>query len=336
VIDASTSKQPAIFPWQSAQWEQLLHAKQSQRLPHALMFVGVEGIGKRRLAEQFASLLLCRGNGTEACRQCHGCHLFLANSHPDLLRIEPEEEGKAITVDQIRSVIKQTNESPHAGGYRVIIIDPAGAMNINAANALLKTLEEPTPNTLMILISSPGSRLPATILSRCQKFVFTKPEHTSAVTWLKEQLPDNKVDLQLLLKLADGAPLRALRLWQNDTFNLRQSLYDGLHSLSKGSADPLKLAAAWQNNNQVQTVDLMLSWLTDLLRYKLTEDQSALVNSDYKKEIANVSVVLLKNNLLAYIDHIQQTRSYLSSAINLNKQLMLEDLLIRWTEYVSS
>jgi DNA polymerase-3 subunit delta' len=338
VSSAPISRQQRIFPWQKTPWDQLLHTRAQARLPHAMLFVGIEGIGKRRLAEQFAALLLCTQSAGQqfACGVCHGCHMLQANSHPDYLCIEPEEAGKAITVDQIRSLIKQINETAHAGGFRVIIIDPAAAMNINAANALLKTLEEPTPNTLIILISHPGGRLPATVISRCQKFMLTKPAHAEAVNWLKEQLADDKVDLQLLLKLADGAPLQALNLWQNEMFSLRQDLYEGLHSLSQGDADPLKLAASWQNTDQVQVVDLLLSWLTDLLRYKLTQDPADLVNTDYKAQIANVSVLLLKNNLLAYIDHLQQTRAYLSTSINLNKQLLLEDLLIRWTEYVSS
>ncbi len=109
-----------------------------------------------------------------------------------------------------------------------------------------------------------------------------------------------------------------------------------MHALSKGEADPLHLAAKWQDADQTCLVDLLLSWLTDLLRYKITNDQTTLVNSDYKNEIAKVSVELLKNNLLAYMDHLQQTRQYLAASLNLNKQLLVEDLLIRWTEYVSS
>jgi DNA polymerase-3 subunit delta' len=334
VSSASAITAQAIFPWQQSTWEQLAQAKSQQGLPHALLFVGIDGIGKRHFANRFANLMLCK-QGT-LCGVCHGCHLFQAGSHPDFLWVEPEAEGKIINVEQIRAVVKRVNETPMQGGFRVVIINPASAMNINAANALLKTLEEPAANTLIILICNQGLRIPATIISRCQKVIFGKPSHQEAVVWLREQLADDKIDPQLLLKLAHGAPLKALAWLQEDLFSLRKELYQGLHAMSQGQADPVALAAQWQEVNQICVVDLLMSWLTDLLRYKLTSDQDTLVNTDYKNEIAKVSVSLLKSNLLAYIDHTQQTRVYLAASVNLNKQLLLEDLLIRWTEYVSS
>lgn len=330
--------QRTIFPWQMAQWQQLADAKQQARLAHAFLFIGIEGIGKREFAHVFANLMLCSNVSTSgiACGDCHGCHLFAAKSHPDFMLIEPEEAGKTISVDQIRHVVKSVNETTLKSGYRIILVNPATSMNVNAANALLKTLEEPTPNTLIILICNQGLRLPATIVSRCQKLFFTKPSHSEAMTWLNEKLADDKIDPQLLLKLADGAPLRALAWLKEDLYVLRQDLYQGLHLLSQGQADPLQLAAKWQEADQICVVDLLLSWLTDLLRFKMTQDETVLVNSDYQTQIAKISISLLKNNLLAYIDHLQQARTNLSASLNLNKQLLLEDLFIRWTEYVSS
>jgi DNA polymerase-3 subunit delta' len=337
VISASGTIQQTIFPWQTAIWEQLSQAKQNQCLPHALLFVGIDGIGKSHFANSFANLILCKKSHNAAvCGNCHDCSLFRAKSHPDYLWVEPEAAGKIINVEQIRALIKRVNETTMQSGYRVIVINPATSMNQNAANALLKTLEEPTPNTLIILICNQGMRLPATVISRCQKVMFHKPTHQDAVLWLREKLSDDKIDPQLLLKLADGAPLKALSWLQEDLISLRVELYHGLHALSKGEADPLQLAAKWQDADQTCLVDLLLSWLTDLLRYKLANDQNTLINTDYKSEIAKVSVALLKNNLLAYMDHLQQTRQYLAASLNLNKQLLLEDLLIRWTEYVSS
>jgi DNA polymerase-3 subunit delta' len=337
VSEAVVTQQQTFFPWQLGAWEQLTRAKNAASLPHALLLVGIDGIGKRHFANKFANYVLCKNPQTDAeCGKCQDCHLFRANTHPDFLWVEPEAPGKIINVEQIRAVVKRVNESTLTGGFRVIIINPATAMNINAANALLKTLEEPTPNTLIMLICNQGLRLPATVISRCQKVIFTKPPHAQAVAWLREQLDDDKIDPQLLLKLADGAPLKALFWLQEDLFSLRKELYQGLHALSQGDADPLALAVKWLDVDQCSLVDLVLSWLTDLLRYKLTSDEELLINSDYKNEIAKVSVSLLKDNLLAYIDHLQHTRSHLAAALNLNKQLMLEDLFIRWAEYVSS
>jgi DNA polymerase-3 subunit delta' len=327
----------SLFSWHQMQWQHLWHAKQQNRLPHALLLVGIEGLGKKQFAQVFATTMLCHqphDNGA-ACNTCSACHLMLAGSHPDFILIEPEQTGKAIGVDQIRDIIKQANETTLKGGYRVIIIHPATAMNMNAANALLKTLEEPVPNTLFILISDQSLRLPATIISRCQKVVFSKPAHDEAMTWLTSQIKDHKVDPQLLLKLADGAPLKALTWLEKDILSLRQELYDEFRSLSAGENDPLQLANKLQDTDHLCVVDLLLSWLTDLLRYKLTQDQESLTNRDYQADITKTSVALLHANLIAYMDQLQQTRTNLLGPINLNKQLLLEDLFIRWTDYVS-
>lgn len=328
-----------IFPWLSGPWQQLWQSKQQQNLAHALLFMGTYGLGKKELAQYLAKALLCNNANDmgDICGSCAACHLTNANSHPDLMIIEPAESGKAIGVDQIRGVVKFVNETTIKGGYRIIIINPATAMNINAANALLKTLEEPTPNTLIILISEPGMRLPRTILSRCRKILFSKPSSAVAVEWLHTQLPpeDYNIEPQLLLKLADGSPLRALALLQKDLLSVREDLYDGLHALSENLEDPIKFAEKWLDADHLCVVDLMLSWLTDLLRYKLTQDPDTLLNTDYKTKIVKVGLTLLHANLMAFIEQLQQTRADLLSSVNLNKQLLLEDLFIRWTDYVS-
>jgi DNA polymerase-3 subunit delta' len=325
-----------ILPWQRAPWEQLWNAKQQQRLAHALLLVGIDGIGKSQFAYAFAAAILCSQPGDTGvrCGTCHSCCMINAKMHPDLVIIEPEEAGKKIGVDQIRSIIKNVNETTLKGGFRVIVINPATAMNVNAANALLKTLEEPAPNTLLILVSNQSLRLPATILSRCQKVNFSRPTSDEALHWLNQQMTDAKVDPQLLLKLADGAPLKALVMLENDLLSLRHELYQGFHSLSAGQGNPIQMAAKWQDADHLSVVDLLLSWLTDLLRFKLTQNHADLVNADYKNEITRISISLLQNNVLAYMDHLQQTRADLLSSVNLNKQLLLEDLFIRWAQYV--
>jgi DNA polymerase-3 subunit delta' len=326
----------AIFPWQLAIWQQLWQTRLQNRLAHALLFVGIDGIGKKQFAQALANAVLCANTTPDGewCGTCHTCRMISAKTHPDLVFVEPEELGKAISVDQVRAVMQAVCETTLKGGYRVIIIHPATSMNVNAANALLKTLEEPAPKTLLILLSNQSLRIPATVISRCQKIQFARPEHNQAISWLNEQVIDNKIDTQLLLKLAHGAPLKALALIDRDLLTLRQDMYENFYSLTKGEADPVQLAAKWQEMDQISVVDLLLSWLTDLLRYKMTYDHAHLVNVDHKNEIMKVSVSLLQSNLIAYIDEVQQKRADLLSAVNLNKQLFLEDLFIRWTNYV--
>ena len=160
-----------LLPWQLDLWTQLNDYKKQNRVPQALLINGAKGIGKLNLAELFAMSLLCQKPGSDglACGNCKPCFLLTADSHPDLIKIYPEEAGKAITIGQIRLLLTQLNLKPQFDSYRVIIIHPAEQLNNAAANAFLKYLEEPTERTIVILVSNDLSIMPATILSRCQK-----------------------------------------------------------------------------------------------------------------------------------------------------------------------
>jgi DNA polymerase-3 subunit delta' len=162
----------SILPdWLQPGRNQLQQMIRQGRLPHALLISGSEGLGKRMLADWLAGTLLCEQShgDVSACGQCSACGWFDNGWHPDLLRLEPEEAGKAIKVDQVRRLGASLGMTSHSGGYKITIVQPADAMNVNAANSLLKTLEEPTANTLLILLTATPGRLPATILSRCQR-----------------------------------------------------------------------------------------------------------------------------------------------------------------------
>ena len=187
--------------------ERLNRTRLRGRLPHALLISGQEGIGKRVLAIQLAHSLLCEQPGADGqpCGQCAACGWLQAGTHPDLLWLLPEEAGKAIKVDQVRALTSELCMTSHAGRYKVAIIQPADAMNRNAANSLLKTLEEPTDNTLVVLLTALPGRLPATIRSRCQQLQVAVPDALSARQWLQDtgMEPGQAIGY---LKLAHGAP----------------------------------------------------------------------------------------------------------------------------------
>src|SRR5690606_26968585 len=149
-------------------WQQICAQQAANKLPHALMLAGPKGIGKRHLAEALAHLLLCLApvEGTP-CGKCRSCQLNHAQPHPDFLMLAPEEGSKAIKVDQVRGLIESLGKTAQQGGYKVLVLEPAEAMNINSANALLKSLEEPANNTLLILVSHTPSAVLPTIRSRC-------------------------------------------------------------------------------------------------------------------------------------------------------------------------
>ena len=175
-----------IYPWQDRQWQQLMRQRQQQRLAHALLFQGPAGIGKKQCARTLAQALLCQQPDASgfACGRCEACHLVNAGTHPDYRVLEPTPPATStstnpvltIKIDALRDLYRALSETSQFGGYRVAVIQDADKMPTQAANSLLKTLEEPGSDTLMVLVSSHPQRLPVTIRSRCQAIRFEVPE----------------------------------------------------------------------------------------------------------------------------------------------------------------
>jgi DNA polymerase-3 subunit delta' len=299
---------------------------QENRLPHALAFMGPQGIGKRELAREFAKLVLCQQpEGNSICGLCHACQLIHANSHPDFWTLSPEEGSQTIKIDQVRLLSEFIQNTSHQGGFRVVIIQPATAMNTNAANALLKTLEEPTPNTLLILISDQKQPLLPTILSRCQQVHMTAPTPQQAQLWLAGQKPE--VEWQGILAATHYAPLLAMEWQEQGVWAAYQSFTQDLYALSQGEADPLQLALTWKETNMLWAFDLFFGWLLKLMWAKqLPSDEPSLA------EVADhVSMAYL----LEFTDYLQKIRGEVLGPYNLNPQLLLESIFIRWVQYVS-
>lgn len=322
-----------IYPWQHRQWQQLWQAKIENRLSHALLLTGAAGLGKAVFASHFVQAMLCAKieADRQACGKCHACRLVIGDTHPNVLRIMPEKAGQAIKVDQIREVAEFVSQSSLQGEYRMVIIHPANAMNANAANALLKTLEEPASGAILVLISDEAARLPATILSRCQKIIFAPPLPASAQQWLCEQAPALGTKAALLLRLAQGAPLAALKLADNEGLAVREELYQSLSMLSAKKLSPLKLAATLQKNEPLAIIDFLLSFLIDVLRVQAHGDAEGICNLDYQAAILALPTTSAEKNI-NFMRYLQQLRKQICEGINFNKQLLLESLFIRWTE----
>jgi DNA polymerase III subunit delta' len=318
-----------MLPWQSPQWSQLTRLHREGRMPHALLLTGMAGIGKAQFAEAFSQFLFCAAPSIEwhPCGECHGCRMHAGRAHPNILWIEPEKEGSVIKVDQIRAVTEFINQSSLQGNYRVVIINPANNMNINAANALLKTLEEPSAGALLMLISDLRNRLPATILSRCQRIVFPIPPQQQAMQWLQKHTTDFSADLAFLLQMAHGAPLAALQLLKDEVLQIRTQLFEGMYLLSLQQGDPLKLAANLQETDSVQLIDLAISWVCDVLRL---QSGIPLLNEDYQTQLQEVGAKRTPMHCQRYLQHLQQLRKQLCVGMNVNKQLLVESILLQW------
>lgn len=324
-----------IYPWQAEQWQQLQHASSIGRLPHALLLTGMRGVGKKDFATQFAGKLLCQQLNADgyACGVCQACVLFKKNRHPNMFVDVRESPSEVIKVEQVRAMTEFVYQSSWASGYRIVMLNEAHLLNINAANALLKTLEEPAPFAIFILITDRVGQLPATILSRCQRLLFPKPKEVVALAWLKQQINESSVyDAALLLKLAEGAPLAACDWQQLDKQATRQTLFDALCQMSMGQADPIKTAAALQQIDMECLLTLMSSFMLDLLRLQLGAARDRMTNQDYLDRLSAMQAKLSSQAILNYVTDIEKVQTDINMKINLNKLLALETLFIKWCQ----
>lgn len=314
-----------IFSWQEQQWQKLWQAKQDNRLPHALLFAGIAGTGKHIFAKHFTLALLCQQVSVQGmpCEKCHACRLVESGVHPNVMWVTPEKEGQAIKVDQIRDVSDFINQSSLQGIFRIVVINPADYMNTSAANALLKTLEEPSSGAIIVLISDQPSQLPATVLSRCQRIAFARPSTQEAVTWLQANINDD-VDLALLLKLANGAPLAVKKIIDNDLVSIRKELFTAFAN----KIDPIKTAVHLKDADIISVLDLALSWLSDLIRLQLVGND--IVNTDYAEQLQQLTQQTQAEKNTKLLERILHLRTQVCNGINFNKQLLIEDILIRW------
>ena len=317
------------FPWQQALWQQLAGRPQHA---HAYLLHGPQGIGKRALAERLMALLLCqRPANLQACGQCKSCMLLAAGSHPDNYVLEPEEADKPIKVDQVRDLVSFVVQTAQLGGRKVVLIEPVEAMNINAANALLKSLEEPSGNTVLLLVSHQPSRLLPTIKSRCVQQACPLPSATQSLAWLSTALPEcDELERLELLSLAAGSPLAAVSLQAQGVREQRALVVDGVKKLLKQQQSPSQLAEAWNAIPLLLLFDWFCDWSNLVLRYQLTEDEEGLGLNDMRKVVQYLAQKSGQGKVLEIQDWILAQRQKVLAKANLNRVLLLEALLASW------
>ena len=320
------------LPWHTQQWSLFLTMRRRGTLPHALLLHGRAGLGKARFAGRVAGSLLCESPDGEGrvCGRCRSCELYEAGTHPDHLRVVPEEEGKEIRIDQVREITGFTALKCSHGAHKVVEIAPAERMNRHAANSLLKTLEEPPADTLLLLVSHSPALLPATIRSRCQRLAFGAPPEDEATRWLEARLPPGTAP-EVMLRLANRSPFHALELAGTGALSQRDAVLRDVRALCMKGADPVAVAAGWNDLGLRTATDWLYVLVTDLIRLKQGAAAPEIVNRDAKPELQPLCQGLELKLLFKLLDKCLESRRALERHWNLNPQLQLEDLAITWT-----
>lgn len=333
-----------VFPWLQESWLQLQQWR--ARLPHAILFYGPAGIGKTGFVEMFAQSLLCENVQADgyACGACASCGWFSQHNHPDYRRVRPDildgddaaEDGdgeekktaragktlsKEIRIDQIRTLTDFMNVSTHRSGMRVVVLYPAEALNIAAANALLKTLEEPPPDTLFLLVCNRSDRLPPTVLSRCRKFALALPSHAAGLAWLRQQ---NIGDADVWLAEQGGAPLAARDAAQSGS---REAMDEFLSALSHPGVDAaLKTAERLQKIPVADLVGWQQRWLYDV--FALQSGGAIRYYPRYSKELGALSGRI---GVVAIAAALKAAAARRASADHpLSARLFIEDMLLEY------
>ena len=319
-----------IYPWHQSQWQDIERRLENGRLPHALLMSGPEGLGKFDFAAQLAARLLCHtGVTAEPCGTCRNCLLFQAGTHPDFRQVTVEAEKSQISIDQLRELSAYLSLTTEASSYKIAVIYPAEAMNHHAANSLLKTLEEPPANSLLLLVSHQPGRLTATIRSRCQFLAFSRPSADVARSWLQSRL-DPSADAELVLAMAGGMPLKALALAQQDAEipEKRNNIINELIGIANEDIDPVKSAARWLKLDPKTSLYYLYGWLTDMTRLSLCASPPYLANPDIKVTLAKLARKVGPAELFRHLDNTRRAIAGLDTSLNV--QLLLEDVLIPW------
>jgi len=329
-----------LYPWLESAWTSFATTRERDRLPHAWLLTGQMGLGKGRFADAVASSLLCESPVADgkACGVCRACHFFAQGSHPDfhavrllakgdLLDGKPvRTDATTLRIDQVRELSATLALRPQYGRYRLAVIDPAELMTSGAANSLLKTLEEPHPDTLLMLVTAQPWRLPSTVRSRCQQIRFSPPSTELAVSWLKEKGVAD--DALTLLALADGSPLRALALDGEGVVQQRVDVFRALGEVLSGRLDPVAVAADWARSEPLRKLEWLDGWLVDMIRIGSATEPPRVDHPDLDQGLRSLARRVQLPVLYTLLEQVQRARRLAGTTVN--DQLLLEDVLLGW------
>jgi DNA polymerase III subunit delta' len=310
--------------WLNSEMTSLRAAYAADRMPHGLLIHEAPGAGGDWLATWVAQLVLCTDRTQSPCGHCTSCQRVAAGQHPDLLSIRPIDESRQIRIEQVRELAQELALTSHQGGYKVRILSPADVLNRFAANALLKTLEEPPARTILILVATQPSRLPATILSRCQRVRIPAPDRAESVSWLESTR--GKADWNAVLDIVGDAPMLAAESDAAAIAQINSEMRRGLEESVAGTSDPVATAERWSKSELPLRLRCVENWLTERIRRHFS-DGGFLTEVGAVTYLQRPDTVLNIRQLFELLDGVRDLKSALETPIN--RGLALEGLLRR-------
>lgn len=338
-----------IAPWNVEIWQRLRERRENGAMPHAMLLCGPPGLGKREFAESLGAWLLCEQPGEFACGACRSCHLYAIRTQRDPLELRPDgtpaqpnghpnhpdarfvgfiinekaspkKSFTEIVVEQIRELSAWLALPSQFGRAQFVLLEPADKLNVAAANALLKTLEEPGPGRHLVLVTDEPARLTATIRSRCQRIEFRTPAAALASSWLRAQRDVDAHHVDEALRASEGNPGMALAWLRAGAMKLRGEVATDLTALNRGSATAHEVAQRWSRDD----VDLRLQFAASLVRTQAAAQAQA--NAGVTPLALTTAIELPK--LTAWFDRANRTRELLRGP--LRPELALLELLVAW------
>lgn len=299
-----------VYPWWEQQQEQLLALIAEDRFPHALLLNAARGLGSEPFVNWLINHMFCaQSDADRVCGECSDCRLLSAGTHPDLLEIEPEGGSRQIKVVQIRQAVDFLQKTAQQGGKKILIVMAADRMNVNAANALLKSLEEPAGETLIVLMSYDNGSILPTIRSRCAVIAVTSPPVEMSLAWLVGQGYSEQESRQALM-VSNYRPILAHDLLNGGGLSLRFEWESDLLALFSGELSAFHIADKCQDDS-----DDWLEWVLIWLSCKAKEN--SLKNCD----VQNAALITL-------YDRILSLQADLLAGANINRRLAMESILL--------
>ncbi len=317
-----------LYPWLVPYYAKITHAFKQGFGHHALLFKAESGLGVEELIAHIANFLMCQNSALSPCGQCHHCHLMQAKSHPDFYLLA-SIEGKDIGVEQVREITDKLNQHAQQGGNKVVWIQGAERLTESAGNALLKTLEEPRPQTYFLLQTDVATPLLATIYSRCQPWLIAKPCEEVSLAFLAQAFaPKNVHELRTALQMNFGRPLSALNFLQENTLAERTAFLRHFW-LFYSRRSPLELLPYFDKEKTWQQLDWLESFLVDALKCKLGI-RSHWQCEDIAQGVEKFALHHSPVALLQSVKIIQQIRQDLRQINGVNQEIILLEGLCKF------